>query len=79
MRPRSVSVEETGADLFVAVENASHRLKRSVARALEREKAWSDGHPAPHTSPTAAKLSVTVPGRKVVRRGARRVLPHQPA
>jgi ribosome-associated translation inhibitor RaiA len=47
LRPRSVRVEDTGADLFIAVGNAADRLTRSVARALERERAWKDGHPSP--------------------------------
>ena len=46
MRPRCVSVADTGADIFVAVENAAHRLKRAFVRALEREHAWTEGHPA---------------------------------
>jgi ribosome-associated translation inhibitor RaiA len=47
LRPRNVRVAETGATLFLAVENAAHRLKRSVTRAVEREVAWPDGHPSP--------------------------------
>jgi putative sigma-54 modulation protein len=45
LRPRDLTVADTGADLFVAVENAAERLGRSVARAIERERGWSDGLP----------------------------------
>jgi ribosome-associated translation inhibitor RaiA len=47
MLPRSVSAADTGADMFIAVQNAAHRLRRSVTRALEREQAWSFAHPSP--------------------------------
>jgi ribosome-associated translation inhibitor RaiA len=48
MRPRTVRVTDIGANPFIAVENASERLIRSVKRALEREQAWgADGHPSP--------------------------------
>ena len=40
LRPKSVRVEDTDIDLFVAVDNAANRVSRSVARALERERAW---------------------------------------
>jgi putative sigma-54 modulation protein len=43
LHPRTVRVADTGADLFAAVENAAHRAGRSVARALERERAWTAG------------------------------------
>lgn len=43
--PRGLRVADTGADLLIAVENATGRLKRSLARALERERAWGKGHP----------------------------------
>ena len=46
LRPRNVTVTDTGTDLFIAVENAAHRLKSSVARAVERERAWTNGHPS---------------------------------
>lgn len=54
MLPRSVSVADTAADMFTAVENASHRLKRSVSRALEREQAWSVAHPSVPVKVSAA-------------------------
>ena len=38
LRPRSVDVEDTDADLFAAVNHAVDRASRSVARALERER-----------------------------------------
>ena len=38
LRPRSVRVEHTDADLFVALDRAADRASRSVARALERER-----------------------------------------
>ena len=43
LRPRKVRIAETGLDLFVAVENAAEHLRRSVSRALERERAWGNG------------------------------------
>ena len=42
MRPRSVRVEHTDADLFVALDRAADRASRSVARALERERDWEE-------------------------------------
>jgi putative sigma-54 modulation protein len=39
LRPRRVDVEDTDADLFVAVNHATDRASRSIARALERERA----------------------------------------
>jgi ribosomal subunit interface protein len=50
LRPRTVRVEDTDTDLFVAVDNAVRRLTRAVARALERERTWQDGHPSPPTT-----------------------------
>jgi ribosomal subunit interface protein len=44
--PRDLHVTDTGADLFLAVENATGRLKRSLARALERERAWVKDNPS---------------------------------
>jgi hypothetical protein len=57
MLPRSVSVADTGANMFIAVQNAAQRLKGSVARALEREQAWSQGHPSLPVPPSAAQKS----------------------
>lgn len=37
LRPRNVRAGDTDADLFAAVDNASDRLSRSVARILELE------------------------------------------
>lgn len=37
--PRSVSAQDTDADPFAAADGATDRLSRSVARALERERA----------------------------------------
>jgi putative sigma-54 modulation protein len=51
LRPRSVRVEHTDADLFVALDHAADRASRSVARALEREREyeesprWRAGYP----------------------------------
>src|SRR5713101_7964065 len=42
LRPRSVRVEHTDADLFVALDCAADRASRSVARALEREREWEE-------------------------------------
>jgi ribosome hibernation promoting factor len=36
--PKSVTVEDTDADLFAAVDHAARRVSRSIARALERER-----------------------------------------
>jgi ribosomal subunit interface protein len=47
LRPRRVRVADAGADAFKAIENAAGRLKRSITRALERERAWAE------TTPTA--------------------------
>jgi ribosomal subunit interface protein len=41
---RRVSVTETDADLFVAVERAADRAARSVARALDRAR--NESHPS---------------------------------
>jgi ribosome hibernation promoting factor len=41
LRPRPVTVEDADADLFAAVDRASERLFRSLARALEREQTES--------------------------------------
>jgi len=43
LRPRSVRVEDMDVDLFVAVNHATDRVSRSVARALEREREWDEG------------------------------------
>jgi ribosome-associated translation inhibitor RaiA len=67
MRPRRLSVVETGGDLFTAVENASHRIKRSVTRALEREQAWSEVPPALRVSSPAAKAARKAHGRELPR------------
>jgi putative sigma-54 modulation protein len=37
--PKSVRVEDSDADLFAAIDHAVHRVSRSVARALERQRA----------------------------------------
>jgi hypothetical protein len=67
MRPRRLSVVETGGDLFAAVENASHRIKRSVTRALEREQAWSEVPPALLVSQSRARAAGGDYGRKLPR------------
>jgi putative sigma-54 modulation protein len=46
LRPRDLQVADTGADPFVAVENAAERLSRSVARAVERERGWLEDRPS---------------------------------
>jgi ribosomal subunit interface protein len=43
LRPRSVRVEDMDIDLFVAVDHATDRASRSIARALERERVWDEG------------------------------------
>ncbi len=47
LRPRSVRVEHTDADLIVALDHAADRASRSVARALEREREWEEGPTRP--------------------------------
>ena len=39
LRPRSVGVKDTDADLLVAIDNATRRLQRSLTRTLEQESA----------------------------------------
>jgi ribosomal subunit interface protein len=41
--PTPVSAEDENRDLFAAVTHAAHRLARSIARALDRERRWHDG------------------------------------
>ena len=53
LRPRSVRVEHTDVDLFVALDRAADRASRSVARALERERGWEEIPP-----PTADRRRV---------------------
>ena len=50
LRPRSVRVENSDANLFTAVDHATGRLARSVARALERERRLDGDPPPPRTS-----------------------------
>ena len=40
LAPRTVGAEDTDVDLVAAVDNATARLRRSGARALEHERAW---------------------------------------
>ena len=47
LRPRSVGVQDTDADLLVAVDNATGRLQRSLARALEHESLAAPDQPRP--------------------------------
>jgi len=49
LRPRSVRVEHTDADIIVALYHAADRASRSVARAIERERWWEEGPPRPRT------------------------------
>ena len=50
LRPRSVRVEDMDANLFTAVDHASDRVSRSVARALERQRDWGLNPIHPWTS-----------------------------
>ena len=43
LRARSVSAEDTDPDLMSALDRASSRLSRSLARALQREQDWTEG------------------------------------
>src|SRR5712664_1226492 len=52
LRPRSVRVEHTDADIILALDHAAHRASRSVARALERERRWEEDPPRPWTMVT---------------------------
>jgi putative sigma-54 modulation protein len=54
LRPRRVQVEDTHRDLFAAVNHATERLARSVARAIERENA-ADPSWAGERAPRALK------------------------
>jgi ribosomal subunit interface protein len=45
LKPKSVRVEHTDADLFLALDRAADRASRSVARALEREREWEESPP----------------------------------
>jgi ribosome-associated translation inhibitor RaiA len=47
--PRSVKVEETGGDLFVAVDRAADRASRAVARSLARYRESAEGLPRPRS------------------------------
>jgi ribosomal subunit interface protein len=47
VRPRLVRVDDRDVDMFVAVDNASGRIARSVGRALDREAAWDGATVAP--------------------------------
>ncbi|HET6150050.1 MAG TPA: HPF/RaiA family ribosome-associated protein [Polyangia bacterium] len=47
LRPRSVGVQDTDADLLVAVDNATRRLQRSLTRALESDSVASPDQPRP--------------------------------
>ena len=47
LRPHTVRAEDVDADLFAAVDNASDRLSRSVARAVEREDGAAPAQPSP--------------------------------
>jgi len=59
LRPRSVRVEHTDADIIVALNHAADRASRSVARALERERLWEEGPPRPRTTKRVASLFST--------------------
>ena len=50
LSPRRVRAEDTDVDSFAAVDHATDRVSRSVARALELEPAIDEGRIAPGTS-----------------------------
>lgn len=52
LRPKSVQVEHTDVDIMVALDRAADRASRSVARALERERAWEERPPQPRIAKT---------------------------
>ena len=45
LRPRSVHVEDADTDLLLALDRASGRASRLVARALEHQRAWDQVRP----------------------------------
>lgn len=45
LRPRSVHVEDADTDLLRAIDRASGRASRLVARALEHQRAWDQVRP----------------------------------
>ena len=47
LRPRTVAVQDIDADLLVAVDNATGRLQRSLARALDHEPTAPPAQPRP--------------------------------
>ena len=61
LRPRPVTVEDADINLLVALDRATDRIARSVARALEREQALSQNTQA--TTPKLAdEISAAKPG-----------------
>jgi ribosome-associated translation inhibitor RaiA len=47
IHPRKVCVEEADIDLLIAINRAAHRVSRSVAHALERERTLAEKQPQP--------------------------------
>jgi ribosomal subunit interface protein len=45
--PRRVKVQETDADVLAAVDRATDRAARKVARVLDRERAWEEQQSRP--------------------------------
>ena len=45
LKPKSVRVEHSDANLLVALDRAADRASRSVARALERDREWQESPP----------------------------------
>ena len=64
LRPRSVRAEDSDVDVFAAVDNASRRLQRSMNRALDREREWSDDAHSPPSHPaTPPAVAARPPAR----------------
>ena len=52
IHPRKVCVEEADEDLLIAINRAAHRVSRSVAHALERERTLAERQPQPMKWPS---------------------------
>jgi ribosome-associated translation inhibitor RaiA len=61
LRPRVVGVEDTDSDLIVAIDNATARLARSIARALDHDGA---GHAVDQALPAALVLPAVARRRR---------------
>jgi putative sigma-54 modulation protein len=60
LRPRPISVEDADVDLLVALDRATERISRSVARALERQQALDQNPNGGLGTSTGSKSVATV-------------------